>query len=245
METRIGRVPLLVFAVDRFASTARGPNMVDYDRFCQAIEEAFTRNGLETNPKATVHSPSRAIAKAPRREAPPRFDDSALGRGLSSIARLVRQSTLWRLRPSPPSHLLLFLLCNTLCGHNFAAFVLYRCQLQVKQRGLELIPTLKDFDRTHEEHVTVPQFRRALTVLKAMPATEEEFEAIARHFAGKPPKHHMVDYRTFVQAVDPKVQLHTYTLPATKPMFRKVTDPAALMERIKVRRARRNPTQPC
>jgi len=76
---------------------------------------------------------------------------------------------------------------------------------QVRKRGIEMVQAFKDFDRAHEEHVTIDQFLRVLRMLNLYPEDPEEREALVTRYRGLGTRHRMVWWRGLKDDTDPPV----------------------------------------
>ncbi len=74
----------------------------------------------------------------------------------------------------------------------------------VQLRRLELVPLFKDFDRRNEGYVTKEQFQRVLRVESLMPPAVPAVNALVKKFAGGAERTSLVDYRSFIELVDPR-----------------------------------------
>ncbi len=70
---------------------------------------------------------------------------------------------------------------------------------------LQLVPLFKDFDRRNEGFVTKEQFSRVLRVESLMPSSVPAVNALVKKFAGAAERTSLVDYRSFIELVDPRV----------------------------------------
>lgn len=78
---------------------------------------------------------------------------------------------------------------------------------RIRQRRVELVGVFKDYDRTHEEHVTAAQFLRALRTLGLMPEGPFEADALLAQFRGQgATRASHVNWRRFRDAVDAAVE---------------------------------------
>lgn len=78
-----------------------------------------------------------------------------------------------------------------------------RIRDQVRKRGIEMVQAFKDFDRAHEEHVTIDQFLRVLRMLSLYPEDEEERAALVTRYRGLGTRHRMVWWRGLKDDTDP------------------------------------------
>ncbi|KAA0174411.1 hypothetical protein FNF27_04204 [Cafeteria roenbergensis] len=79
-------------------------------------------------------------------------------------------------------------------------------RVRVQQRRVELVGVFKDYDRTHEEHVTASQFLRALRTLGLLPERKDEVAALLAAFQGAgTTRESRVNWRAFRDAVDDAV----------------------------------------
>ena len=75
----------------------------------------------------------------------------------------------------------------------------------VALRRIELVPQLKDFDRRKEGFVSKDQFLRVLGNEGLLPTDAAVTAALVKKLAGATDRTALVDYRSFIAIVDPRV----------------------------------------
>jgi Ca2+-binding EF-hand superfamily protein len=203
----------------------RDSAMVDYREVCNEVETAFGMvQGVERRPT----------------EEPPKYGETA---GLSVPRGTVSGAIVAEAVNEMPD-----MTADELGALDRA---LRWIRSRIRQRRLELVTTFQDFDRAHEEHVTIAQFLRALRILGLYPAAEDEAEALVTRFRGRgATRSEMVHWRSFRNAVDDvitdeadaKATSAADSAPRAPPSDKAVplSDPRMLLARIKTWAVRDN-----